>query len=415
MYLKMQMLVKQIAPSSWDRLRFYTSRVHTFNQFQLQETETSNVHDSVLARLGEMPPIFPNLRQFYPGSKLSGSNSLIFFLTSTISEAALPFLSIPPPNVRDLGPSLALLASKSPHIRSLMLTANVAYSGFSSSLNCFANLDSLFVSHLSHYEADFIQSVMSLTKLTDLTLRLVSFSCTGIRNSFPSLKRLRLHGSGPDLCNFLRVISPSVLQDLDLRWSEEEDSQTIEAVFNAVVCFSSTLRVLSIDHITPILLPWDDDAVFWLLFKSLFQLTQLRNLSYGISMSLTKKQTAEVASAWPHIEILRLNAFLWKGDIPPVQSLAYFAQRCPNLITLDYPVDLAVPFDSKALPPRAISTHPLRSFHCTLDDDVTNPVAIALRLYLIFPALKFVDGRGDRWDEVQAILDTYHLLNGMRS
>jgi hypothetical protein len=56
----------------------------------------------------------------------------------------------------DLGPSLALLVSKNPRLKSLQLGRNI-HSGLSLSLSCLRDLENLSMSYLFDLEVDSIQ------------------------------------------------------------------------------------------------------------------------------------------------------------------------------------------------------------------------------------------------------------------
>ncbi|KAF9069180.1 hypothetical protein BDP27DRAFT_1421158 [Rhodocollybia butyracea] len=83
-----KMFLRPIAPSSWDRLRFYTSRVREFYA-PLWENE-QNVHDTVYAYLGQETPIFPKLRTLHFSPRLCDSNTFVFFLTTGLQVVSWP-------------------------------------------------------------------------------------------------------------------------------------------------------------------------------------------------------------------------------------------------------------------------------------------------------------------------------------
>ncbi|KAJ3933410.1 MAG: hypothetical protein NXY57DRAFT_19552 [Lentinula lateritia] len=399
-----KMIMKQIALPSWDRLHYYASRVRIF-----KDDGTDNVHESVYAILGQSKPIFPKLAQLLPGTQIC-TYSLVFFLTSSISRAVIPSPYFPQSEHLDFGPSLALLASKSPGLRSLFITTT-QFSGISASLRGFRELEDLHLGRLPQYEKDYIQSLASLTKLTYLNLTLLSddsFDYVGLQNSFPSLKQLSIIGSSSELHNFLKIVTPLSLQILSLTW--HGDPSIIDAidVTTSLGRFSS-LQNLNIDNATSLFVVDPDRERLWSLFNPLLKLTQIRSLRYSSPLFLTDQITATIASSWPHAETLHFTAVSW-SEIPPVSSLAHFARECPNLDYLQYPIQIDVsPGAADPIPPTPFM-HPLRDFICSVHYDVLDPLYVALSLHQIFPSLKNVSGDGDKWDEVKAILESYHLI-----
>ncbi|KAJ3996158.1 hypothetical protein F5050DRAFT_168317 [Lentinula boryana] len=399
-----KMIVEQIAPSSWDRLHYYARKVREFEQ-----QDPSNVHESVYAILGQSKPIFPNLVELRAGLQIS-TNSLIFFLTSSISNVSIPWLTRMPSNDLDLGPSLALLASKNPGLKFLSISS-AAVSGISSSLRCFRNLRTLVLGRLPQYEPDYVQILASLDDLTSLTLTLPRddiLEYGSIQNGFPSLERLSIVGFTSNLRKFLKVVSPSILQDLSLEWVE---SPVLVAdafsVTNTLRRFPS-LQKLKIERATSLFADDLDRSDYWALFTPLLQLNQLQSLTYSSPLILTDELTARIASSWPHIVSLYFNAVVWL-EVPPVSSLAHFVRGCRNLRYLRYPIQVDVPTGT-APPEPTLFMHPLWFFHCSKNDDVSDPPSLALALHQLFPDLKSVTGDGDGWDEVEAILKSYHFI-----
>ncbi|KAJ4478946.1 hypothetical protein J3R30DRAFT_3701899 [Lentinula aciculospora] len=333
-----KMIVEQIAPSSWDRLRYYTSRVRTFA-------------DDGSTNYGLAP------------------GSLIFFLTNSISDATLPLL--------------VSLPSDIPRSRAFACPS------------CFWTLR---LGRLPVYEPDLVKSLACLPKLSSLSLTLLSNGTVdydGIQNGFPSLKHLSIEGSTADLHDFLNIISPSMLQELSLIWNAHP-SITEAIGVTTLLPRLSTLRSLTIDDMTP-------------FFPETFdQLSQLRELSYCSPLVLTDEITATIASSWSHIEILSFTAVMW-SDVPLVSSLTHFARGCPNLRYLRYPIEVSVS-PTGAAPPPTPFIHPLQDFVCSAQGDVSDPLSLTLGLHQIFPGLKSVNGDGDRWDEVQAILQSFHFI-----
>ncbi|KAF5383983.1 hypothetical protein D9757_006952 [Collybiopsis confluens] len=553
-----KMLVRQIAPASWDRLRFYTSRVHEFDQRSLSEAEVASIHDSVYARLGQMQPIFPSLEVFHPATSICGSNSLLFFLADTIVTASLPTLlsseGSQPEEGTDFGPSLALLAWKAPQIQTLHLDAEARYSGFSASISCFSELQELRVAQLSRYDTDFMSSIASLSKLSYLSLSFppkssLNFKCI-TTHGFTSVKKLHIAGSPGELNQLLMFIPPPVLDELKMTFnpassSWQENKTEMTSLARSLDRFSS-ISTLDIASITEIDMTRLDGNFLWSLFAPLLRLKNLRRLSYDLPLLLTDQKTVEIAKAWPEMEVLTLTSETWGDTIPSIASLSSFVNSCPKLISLEYPIQVnfpgaggvaeaaavfggggggggrlactptpttstgfggklpsaTTPFSSSSatffpttpstphltlplplplssstsvpssrsqssalrpqqqhqsgrnrtrfssaasssslslsspllsmarsrsslqqqqqqqppLPPPppppapTLKMHPLKSFRCTLYEDVRDPAVVALHLYQIFPGLLWAEGNGRRWSEVQAILDTFHFL-----
>ncbi|KAF9065972.1 hypothetical protein BDP27DRAFT_1331371 [Rhodocollybia butyracea] len=219
-----KMFLKPIAPSSRDRLHFYTSRVREFYDWERDERF---VHDSVYAYLGHERPIFPKLRTLHITHRLCSSNSFTFFLATSLMVVSWPWHSrrgaVSSP---DLGPSLAFLVSKSPGLKSLTLEEHT-YSGLSLSLRRLLVLESLSVRRLSYLGADFIQTIALLPRLTDLSLTIpaaVVLDYTGVKGGFPSLTKITLEGSTSDTRKFLAAARPQALQDLTINFNLDDQT-----------------------------------------------------------------------------------------------------------------------------------------------------------------------------------------------
>ncbi|KAF9062755.1 hypothetical protein BDP27DRAFT_1427590 [Rhodocollybia butyracea] len=208
------MFLGPIAPSSWDRLHFYTSRVREFNG--PWEGEEPSIHDSVYAYLGQGKLIFPKLRKLHLTHQLCCSNSFTPFLATSLQVVSWGFdlpkaAWSPEDNMSsseiDLGPSLALLVSKNPKLECLTL-GQYSYSGLSLSLSRLCTLELLSANHLPHLEMGFIQAIASLPKLINLYLTLPTgtlLDYTGVEGGFRSLTKLELRGSTFDTRKFLAL------------------------------------------------------------------------------------------------------------------------------------------------------------------------------------------------------------------
>ncbi|KAF9069182.1 hypothetical protein BDP27DRAFT_1521161 [Rhodocollybia butyracea] len=401
-----KLFLEPVAPSSWDRLRFYTSRVREFiAPFQYEEL---NVHDSVYECLGQKKPIFPKLRTLHLSLRLCDSNTFMFFLTTSLRVVSWPHPSLGslPDSSSDLGPSLALLVSKSPELKSLGLN-KYHYSGLSLTLRHLVDLEYFSAMDLSHLEVDFVQVIALLPKLTHLDLALPEeafLDYTGVESGFPSLTKIELCGSTSDTRKFLAVIRPQALQELVIELSfKPSTEQSITAITYLLPSFPF-LRSLVIVGDALSKLPVDlDDLQLWLLFEPLLELKRLEYLGYNIDLPVSDQKTARIASAWPHLKDLHL--YLARGS-SSLECLAHFARHCPNLESLNYSIQLWVP----ATPTPVIqdhptlSMHPLRSFWCNVETDMMTADTMAHGLHQMFPNLEVVDGRGDGWTQVQKIL-----------
>ncbi|KAF9069184.1 hypothetical protein BDP27DRAFT_1325768 [Rhodocollybia butyracea] len=406
-----KMILKPISPSSWDRLRFYTSRVREFVA-PLEQ----NVHDSVYARLGHENPIFPKLSTLHLSPRLCDSKTFLFFLATSLQVVSWPYpwLLDPPPDATssDMGPSLSLLVSKSPELRHLTLSKYL-YSGLSLTLKHLVALERLSVMDLSHLEEDFIQAIALLPKLTYLYLTLpagIVLDHTGVERGFPSLTKLRLHGSTSDTRKLLAVVKPHALQELvlDLGYefaTEESRIADVAAIIHLLPSYPF-LRNLAIDGDALTELPMDlEDLQLWLIFEPLLELKRLELLDYNISLPVSDQKTLQIACAWTHLKELHVYHDSI-GGLASLESLAHFARHCPNLESLSYPIQLQA--DTAPTPViqnhPTLPMHPLRSFWCNMETDETTTHSMAQGLYRIFPNLQEVDGPGDAWTQVQKSL-----------
>ncbi|KAF9064124.1 hypothetical protein BDP27DRAFT_1450949 [Rhodocollybia butyracea] len=411
-----KILLTPIAPSSWDRLGFYTSRVREFS-----DSDALNAHESVYTFLGQRQPLFPNLKTLRLLPEMCNSTAFLFFLSSTLQEAYLPrhtlgFAAMAGlRQIHDLGPSLSLLVSRSPGIKSLEFHGHT-YSGLSHSLHSLHELERLSVTGVASpfLERNFVKVIASSPRLTHLSLSIPASNLLdydNIEQGFPSLREVWVQGMTADLHSFVTCL-PRKLHHLTIVWEKGDDQELpleeIAAVTRTLVKFSS-LKQLDIQRIISSLRHDFDNPLLWTVFKPLLELKELKLLSYDGALSLSDQRTAMIACAWPCIRDLSLGAFIWDGDVPSVQSLAYFAQHCPNLEYLTYPVRLDVS-GVTAIPP-TLTRHPLRQFTCSVDAaEVRNPPLVALALHQIFPILTYVTGSEDRWDEVRTVLNSFHFL-----
>ncbi|KAF9065922.1 hypothetical protein BDP27DRAFT_1365997 [Rhodocollybia butyracea] len=408
-----KMFLRPIAPSSWDRLQFYTSRVREFDDWE--RFKKQSVHDSVYAYLGQEKPIFPNLRMLrLTGHRLCNSDSFAFFLNTGL-QAVLWLcdpLESPVDAGSNLGPSLALLVSKSPGLMSLTLS-QYTYSGLSHSLSCLRDLEKLSVIFLPHLEMDSIQAIALLPKLTDLHLALpagILVHYTGVESGFPSLTKIWLSGSTFDLREFLAVARPKALRNLTIDWNFEPIANQspladIAAITHFLPFFPS-LRKLEMNGDALSSLTKDlDEQQLWSIFEPLLELKRLENLFYNIPLPVSDQKTVRIACAWPNLRDLYLDS---PGGLSSLESLVHFARHCPDLESLYYPIQLR-PTIPSTIPP-TLSPHPLHTFETRGEANVMNAPAIALGLHQIFPNLVTVEGDGDGWTLVQEILDSFIFI-----
>ncbi|KAF9062759.1 hypothetical protein BDP27DRAFT_1451601 [Rhodocollybia butyracea] len=361
-----KMLVQPIAPSSWDRLHFYTSRVRAFKGPWDAE---GMIHDSVYAYLSQGTPIFPNLKRLEPSYQLCSSNSYTLFLATRLQVVSWPD-SYQEDDASyaesDLGPSLALLVSTSPGLKSLTLDQYI-YSRLTLSLSTLRSLEILLAYRLPHLEMDFIQAIALLPKLTDLSLTLpagILLDYAGVESGFPSLTELELRGSTFDTRIFLAVVRPKALRDLAVSWTVMDHLLDISAITRILSSFHC-LRGLEIDGEDLLPLPPDlDELRLWSIFEPLLELKWLERLRYNIPLPVSDQKTVRISSAWPRIKALDLYS---ADGLSSFESLVHFARHCPDLRSLSYPIDFEtikpkVIVFSTMIPP-TLSPHPLRFFH----------------------------------------------------
>ncbi|KAF9065926.1 hypothetical protein BDP27DRAFT_1331297, partial [Rhodocollybia butyracea] len=414
-----KVFLRPIAPSSWDRLHFYTSRVREFNEPRWINERT--IPPSVYAYLGQGKPIFPRLRTLQLTHRSCNSSSFTLFLATSLQVVSwpcdLPRFSFESDSRSefDLGSSLALLVSKSPGLKSLTLKS-YTYSGLSLSLSCLRALENLNVMALSHLEMGFIQTVALLPRLTYLSLSLpagIFLDYTGVEIGFPSLTKFQLKGSPLDLHKLLAALRPQALQDLTLHWEFEDVADPPLADFAAVTCILPSfpfLRRLRIVQQSRSFSPGDlDELQLWSIFEPLLELKRLEYLDYSTPLPLSDQNTARISHAWPHLEDLDLD-LCSIGDLPPLQSLIHFARHCPKLKVLSYPIQLGATLSAVIQIPPTVLMHPLTHFWCDVEDDTMNATAIALGLHQIFPNLVQAGGAGDGWAEVEGILKSFIFL-----
>ncbi|KAF9065968.1 hypothetical protein BDP27DRAFT_1450002 [Rhodocollybia butyracea] len=411
-----KMFLRPIAPSSWDRLHFYTSRVRKF-AIRGPAADEVNVHDSVYAYLGQKIPIFPKLTTLRLTHQLCSSNTYTLFLTTSLQVVSWPSRSPEADPSFDLGPSLAFLVSKSPELRSLTLD-KCTYSGLSPSLRRLCALEYLSTLNLSHLDVDFIRAIAFLPKLTELSLTLpagIALDYTGVESGFPSLTKIALWGSISDTQKFLVAARPKALQDLSISWDGPAIDWSFRADMTAITRFLPSLSFLQDLVITE---PWVssslltdlDEQQLWSIFEPLLELKQLESLDYRIPLRISDQRTVRIACAWPHLKNLYLYSATASGP-SFLKSLAHFARHCPVLENLYYPIELQTTTPTTIIQTPTLSTHPLHRLRCNMGIDRMAAGAIAQALHQIFPNLNDVDGPGGGWREVQGHLTQYIMLD----
>ncbi|KAF9062761.1 hypothetical protein BDP27DRAFT_1427596 [Rhodocollybia butyracea] len=394
---------------SWDRLRFYTSRVREFGG-DAYVGNRLDVHDSVYAYLDQGKPIFPRLKMLHLTPPLCSPNSFALFLGTGLQVVSWPDSTWGWPEAdpdSDLGPSLALLVSKNPGLKSLTL-GQYPFSELSLSLGHLCTLKILEVNHLVRPEMGFIRAIALLPNLTDLCLTLPTmflFDYAGVENGFPSLTKFFLRGSTFDTRKILAVMRTKILRDLSIDWHVENQSFLADIV--VIIRFLPSipsLWSLQIEGAALHFLLADINAqLLWSIFEPLLELKRLELLAYNVPLPLSDQNTVTLACAWPHLKCFHL----YSAD----ESLAHFAQHCPNLEILSYPIQLQTTTPSIMIPP-TLSPHPLHTFETQVegDFDVIHAPAIALYLYQTFPNLVHARGSGVGWRLVQKILDSFIIL-----
>ncbi|KAF9069176.1 hypothetical protein BDP27DRAFT_1421156 [Rhodocollybia butyracea] len=185
------MILKPISPSSWDRLRFYTSRVREFHA-PLQHKELN-----------------PSVMRLKHVHVLPDDHSAGGF---------------------------------SPGLKSLTLN-DYPYSGLSLTLSHLVALEYLSVADLSYLEVDSIQVIALLPELTNLYLTLpaeIVLDYTDVESGFSLLTKLELHGSTSDIRKFLAAAKPQALQEL-----------VIERTYQYVTKESLLTDITAITHLLP--------------------------------------------------------------------------------------------------------------------------------------------------------------------
>ncbi|KAF9065961.1 hypothetical protein BDP27DRAFT_1404626 [Rhodocollybia butyracea] len=386
-----KMFSRPIAPSSWDRLRVYTSRVREFDdKSEFFSSQRPTVHDSVYAYLGKEKPIFPKLRTLHLNPRLCISNAFTIFLAASLQVVFWPRYGTTTSGLgpsSDLGPSLALLVSKSPGLKSMTLYG-YTYSGMSLSVRRLLALESFEARDLSQLEMDLIQALALLPSLTTLSLtfpRGIVLDYTGVESGFPSLTDIELQGSTYDIRKFLAVARPQALEHLYIYFlpAPEHDEfltsgepavdqplDDVAADIAAITHLLSSfpfLRNLCIETgaFSSLLLLNFAELRLWLLFKPLLELKKLEVLFYDIPLPLSDENTVQIACAWPHLQDLSLSS---SADISALESLVFSS-----------------------------------------DEETASSTAyvMALGLYQIFPNLVEARGPGDGWKQVQKFLDSF--------
>lgn len=338
----------------------------------------------------------------------SSANALIF-LSPTISNFQLSDCDSRE-NFRpqDSEAALATLFSRVPDLEKLYIDGQAIKSPPDMLLS-FKNLRTLVIENTDDLGFEFVKSLATLNRLTDLDIRLLTPPPFQPRREhvlrgFRSLERLILWAEIPLMTQILRLVGGPIRcaeiyscstmpVDQFQRVVDEHRSFTVE------VSRFTSLRHLDLQiHQFDGPVPEDQFPVINSIFDPLFQLQGLEKLVYPGEVVWGAQFAERVVEVWAGIRSLSMPKAI--GPLPTFELLHLFAQHCPQLESLTIPVDFhKVPLALSDVEP---TNHRLRNFICP--SPITDSVLVARHLDRVFPFLEMARGNGPEWQRVMTLI-----------
>ncbi|RDX48442.1 hypothetical protein OH76DRAFT_1483819 [Lentinus brumalis] len=257
-----------------------------------------------------------------------------------------------------------------------------------------------------------ISAIAALQLLEELNIQTTSLLTPlegGLGTFAPSLKTLHIHIDFLSWATkFLAHISSSRLESLSVFLADCSPAYTVSDFCTVIAQHQSRLALREI-RILQARMASPDTTTKPEHLRPLLQLPQLAVLSIegreSFGIDIDDSFLGEMASAWPELEILKLDpldpclpAVTWAG-------LVRFAHLCPKLRSIKLGIDTGadVPaFDNLLVRPAAPSS--LVSLHVGRAAPPRDPVQLAAFLFEHFPLLDSVSSYPRREDYAQTIL-----------
>ena len=420
-----------MSQADWDRLQYYSRKVKAFRAGYGYD---SRVHPSALVRIAQLQPsgLFPSLRHLSYTLTLISISHIFLFLSPLLDSLELD-------NIRDLGntfvgPFLATLSCSPQMLRRIVLSSGrMSVDTLKRSTVNFKHLrslellDAVLLRDFSLWEV--LGTLPSLENLTLVDNDPASAShprhdpensnsqCGGLKY-FDALESLEVTGSIFLIQHLLGLINSPCFKSIEVTVFEDEPedlltpSMTIvaskwsQSLNNLAIFLRQNTNVNGITHQNST------------LFRDLQEMQTFRLA--GGRMENNNDAARYLAMSWPRLQILDLYS-----SHPPTQmfisisTLRIIAENCLDLRCLDIQLDIStIPlFDD-------ISIKKLRHNLETLEiQDVLGPdsspqkmleyqIDVARHLDLIFPYLKTIEVRDEKWLGICNLVKLYQNARG---
>ncbi|KIY62131.1 hypothetical protein CYLTODRAFT_447373 [Cylindrobasidium torrendii FP15055 ss-10] len=402
-----------VAEADWERLTFYTKRVHKMTYVNV--SRSSSFSSTVYARLAALPNtmvLFPSLQS----------------VTMNVHFAAFPAASLilyvhPPPKLRvaeiqfedkTVSDDIAFTAIYNAmyHFSTI---ENLKITGTSLNLQAFADvgggdalkcrsstLRSLTVSSFSINGATLrLLSHFSSLEFLDIILppNITAQEVTAKSTGFPSLKALVISTPRRAMISVLGLLPPTTLKSLHIEGSDSINGQLgLEDMAALHEALAERLTLESLTLGSPLFgsqfyVPSPEDPISGRIFHPLTTMSTVTYLSYHGPIPADIHDTP--LEGWRNMRTLFLTSRL------PVSHriLQSLARCCPHLVKLT--MDISIP--DEPLDGIVPTNHGLQNAHFRTRA-LSSPRKVALMLDLLFPHLQVVQGAADGWKGVMDII-----------
>ncbi|KAJ7609463.1 hypothetical protein FB45DRAFT_845378 [Roridomyces roridus] len=406
---------RSITTADWDRFLHYSSRIRSFQCPSLYEEDASQIYDVLLHTEIPGKHLLPNLRSLSTNNNCQPipSAHLALFMAPRVSAIHLLIVHA------SLFP---VLPEKYPALKAINV-GRTEWPGFDtredaedadppgsrcvSALLC--GLHSLELVETVYVDLVALVHLGKLPKLKALTLHglpmpSISLSSLVDQDLFRHLLHVKLSPPWSRISSvpgFIRSWTHPPIVSLRINVPVSPTAASMQDIFSTLSehCSSTSLKSLEISR------GYSEDMDFEigevLPSAVLGNLTCFGNLvefsmDTLIGYDLDDAGMADLARAWPRIEVLHFKA-LWHSDTPMVTiaSVRVLAEHCPNLRHLE------LTFDASSIPslpgsdslPLQLNLHTLDVAH----SPVTDAVETARYISVIFPNLSEIHSDKEWW------------------
>ncbi|KAJ6533432.1 hypothetical protein DFH09DRAFT_1370055 [Mycena vulgaris] len=420
-------LRRAVTLSDWDRFLFYSSRVKSFSDDDQGSIQTAEVFET-LSSWFPVGHLFPNLQKLNWWITAESFNHFHLLLSPGITDlqitiehdAHLSILSTMVATCRDLTTF---------HLGTPRVSSAAAIAPISNFVCTLRHVESLVVVGLDQAALSHIAQLPNLRYLWLMSSGKAIPSLQPPSGSlhFPSLKTLECE-TIEDAPAFLETLGRCLTELILISraWRVTPTKSTIQRFYSALAthCSHSSFQKLTVPR-GPFLPPISPDqlemySVGGEILEPLFGFRNLVmvSLSHRVGVDLNDELVADMARAWPRIEVLHL---------PPdddyrislrltLAGVSSFATHCPLLRELSIAFDSTIIPDIKINGRKRVSQSNLAKLHVAYSP-VGKPRRVAKFFHAIFPCLaaigtsygKSLDVAADAqarkgWEKVQQVL-----------